>query len=280
MASHAAALGREIQRAGVGCLLGGFRAKRAGAAYRTEVAVLVGQLAVGGAGVIGQGRTDLNLGLAVLHAGHVLHVRHAAVADATLLGRSAGPQAVVGGHAVAVGHQLLHFGDVLVREYEIGRNDFREIEEVGKDRIDFVRFQRFRFRPRHRPMNVIPERGNGRHLGEGRALWNAIGQETAYSPIGDVFLGRPADQRRKHLVRLTEGTMAGSAFFLEQVVATLHPTRALGQTLEIRTDIDIPGGHFGRCRLPAQTVGIDGLRTPGRAEQSEREEGFREPEHC
>src|SRR5574343_494504 len=119
VAGHAAALGRQFQRAGVSRLLGRFRAERAGATHRAEAAVLVGQLAVRRAGVLGQGRADLHFRLAVLHAGDVFHIRHTAVAEATLLGRRARPQAVVGRHAVAGGPPGLDFGDVLVGPREV-----------------------------------------------------------------------------------------------------------------------------------------------------------------
>jgi hypothetical protein len=60
------------------------------AAHRADRPVLLGDVAVGGLGIHRQQRGDLHLGLAVAHAGGVLHVGLAAVADATLGCRAPG----------------------------------------------------------------------------------------------------------------------------------------------------------------------------------------------
>src|SRR5690606_16845534 len=83
------------------------------ATHRTDHTVLLGKVAVCITCVLGQRRHQLDLFLAVTHAGDVLYIRDSPVANAALRCRGARPHAVVGGHAVAVWHALLHFADGL-----------------------------------------------------------------------------------------------------------------------------------------------------------------------
>jgi hypothetical protein len=54
----------------------------------------------------------------------------------------AGPQGVGGGHAVAVGHALLHFGDVLVGQREVVGHHVGQVEQEGGDGVDLVGLER------------------------------------------------------------------------------------------------------------------------------------------
>jgi hypothetical protein len=99
------------------------------------------------------------VGLAVLHAGDVDDVGLALQV----------PQAMVAPHAVAVRKQLLRLGDVAVGEHEVRRHEVAEVEDVRHDGVDLLRGERLRRIPRHRAVDVVPERRDRGQLHEGRA---------------------------------------------------------------------------------------------------------------
>ena len=231
--------------------------------------------------VVGQRRGDHDFLLAVLHARHVLDVGRATVADAALGLRRARPHAVVGGHAVAVGHALLDLADVLVAQLEVGRDHFGQVQEVGEDRINLVGFQRFWRRPWHRALDVVEQRRHGRHLHQRRALREGAGDQRL-DPTGlDVLQRGATDERREHLVGLAEHAVATGAVGFPQRDAVVDIAAPLGQAGEVRAHIDVPGLHFGRRGLATDA----GVAIPGRgrgrgARQEQRNQRLREPGHC
>ena len=231
--------------------------------------------------VVGQRRGDHDFLLAVLHARHVLDVGCAAVTDAALGLRGARPHAVVGGHAVAVGHALLHFADVLVAQLEIGRHHFGQVQQVGKDRVDLVRIERLGRRPRHRALDVIEQRRHRRHLHQRRALREGACDQRL-DPTGlDVLQRGATDERREHLVGLAERAVATGAVGFPQRDAVVDIAAPLGQAGEVRAHVDVPRLHFGRRGLATDA----GIALPGRgrgrgARQEQRNQRLREPGHC
>ena len=86
-----------------------FRARGVSTVLLAHQAVLLRQVAVCVASVIGQHRCHLDFRHTVFHARHV-----AGVGLVRAFELFAWPQIVLRGHAVAVGHALLHFGNVFV----------------------------------------------------------------------------------------------------------------------------------------------------------------------
>ena len=225
---------------------------------RPDQALLLGQVAVVVAGMVRQEGGHLGLTRAVLHAGHRLHVRLAAIAHA-----SARPQTMVGRHAVAVGHALLGLGHGGVRQHKVIRHDARQVEQIVHHAVDLVGGQGLGRIPGHGPVHVVPDRRDGGHLHEGRAAREALVVQPGHVAGLDVLGRHPADQRREDLVAFAEHAMTGGAVALPDVLATRHRARALGQAQEVRPHVDVPSRHLLGRGLAAD-AGVAGGLGPGR----------------
>ena len=256
VAGGAAVLLRQRQRCATGAARRGLRCGRGsghgdsrgvgrwrpcgvGAALRAHGPLLFGQVAVVVTGVVGQERGHLRLGGAVGHARRRLHVGPAAVAHAL-----ARPQAMVGGLAVAVGQPRLGLGDGGVRQHEVVGHDAAHVQQVGGDGVDLFGAQRLGCRPGHGAVDVVPQRRDAGDLHQRGAARKAGVVEPRHTPGLDVVLGGAAHQGREHLVALAEDAVAGGALALPHIHALGHRAGALGQALEVRAHIDVPGLHL------------------------------------
>ena len=221
-----------------------------GALLRTDRAVLFGQIAMRVAREVRQERRQLDLLRAVLHARNRLHIGLA------LAQTRAWPQGMVGGRAVAVGQQLLHVGDVLIRQGEAVGHHATHVQDVGRDGVHLLGGQRLGLRPRHRAVDVVPQRRQRRQLHQGGAAGERWIVQPGDAAGLDVVLGGAADDRAEDLVALAEDAMAGRALGLPDVHALGDAAGALGQALEIGPHVDVPGGNLlGRGSAAERRVG-------------------------
>ena len=117
-----------------------------------NLAVLLGQVAMGIARKVRQERRDFGLCDAVAHARHITGVRLGGIAKLF-----AGPQRMVGTHPIAIGHALLHITNVFVREHKAIRHDPAQVKDESCDGIHFFGAQGFRLGPGHGTRDVIPQ---------------------------------------------------------------------------------------------------------------------------
>ena len=147
---------------------------------------------------------------------------------------------MIGCRAVAVGQQLLNLGDVLVRQGEVVRNDAAQVEDVAGDGVHLFRGQRLGCRPRHRAVDVVPQRRDGRHLHQrGATRVAAVVQARSMTGL-DVVLRRAADDGGEDFVALAEGAVTGGALAFPDLHALGDRTRALRKSLEIGPHVDVP----------------------------------------
>ena len=193
------------------------------------------------AGKVGQRGHHPGRRRAAGHAGHGAHIGPAAVAQAL-----AGPQAVLGGGAVAVGQALLHGGDVAVRQHKVVGQHAAQVQQVGGDAVHLIDAQGLGRVPGHRAVDVVPQRGQRRQLHQRAAAWIAGVVQAGHAAAADVSRHCAAHQGRKHLVALAEHAVAGRASGLPHGHARGHRPGTPGQALEIRPHVDVPGGQLGR----------------------------------
>ena len=161
-------------------------------------------------------------------------------------------------HAVAVGHARLRFHHVGVRQREIIRHDIAQVQDVRSDGVDLFGAQCLGCIPRHRAVDVVPQRGQGGDLHQGGALAAALGQAGGMPGL-DVLFDNAGRDRGEHFIRFAKHAVAGSAFALPYRLALGDAARALGQAFEIRAHVDVPGLDLGRCGGPANALKRCGL---------------------
>ena len=159
------------------------------------------------------------------------------------------------GHAVAVGHAPLHFGDVFVRQREIFGKHVTEVKQECGDRIDIVDRQGLGIVPRHRAVDVIPQRRYRGQLHQSGTRWIIFAFQIGHPTRLDVCSRRAADQGHEEFIRLAKDAMARRTARLPNILSFQNRPRTGRQTLEIRTNINIPCRDFGgRCRAPNARV--------------------------
>ena len=231
---------------------------------------------MGVARMVGQDGRHRGLGGALAHAGHGAHIGLSGLAHA-----SARPQTMLGAHAIAVGHALLHLGHVLVGQREVVGHHAAQVEHEGGDRVDLVGLERLGRRPRHRAVDVVPQRGQRSHLHQrGAAGKGGVGQ-ARHTAGADVVLGRAADQGREHFIALAKDAMTRRALGFPHVLALGHRAGALGQALEVGAHVDVPGLDF-LGRGGAADAGVGGRLRGGQARTQQQRDGqpFTKAEHC
>ena len=161
------------------------------------------------------------------------------------------PQGMVRGHAVAVGQQLLHIGDVPVRKREVVGHYAAQVEQKGGHRINLIGRQGLGRIPRHRTANVVPQRRQGGELHQGRAARKTSVIQARHMAGLDVVLRRAACKRAEDLVALAEDTMTRSAFSFPDVLPFRDRAGTRRQALEVGANVDVPGGDlFGGGGAP------------------------------
>ena len=216
-----------------------------GAAHRPDHAVLLLDVAVRVARKVGQERADGGLHRAVLHAGHVGHI-------ALAIGF---PQRLVEHHAVAVGHALLHIGNVLVAQGEIGRHHLGQAQDVGQHAIHLVGLERLGRVPGHGAVDVVPQGRDGGDLHHRGLLREGAARLQVLHPAAlDVGLGGAAHDGGEHLVAFAKAAVAGGALSLPHTFTQGHAARAFGQALEVGAHVDVPGLHLGFGGVAAEVV--------------------------
>ena len=215
---------------------------------------------------VGQQRGHLRVGGAVGHASGVGGVG----AGGFSAPFPARPQGMVGLHAQAVGHALLHLGDVLVRQHKVLGHHLGQVEHESHHRIHLVGLERLGRVPGHGAVDVVPQGGQGGQLHHGGAAGVVVAGQIGHPTPRHIFRGDTAHHRIEHLVGLAKHPMARGALGLPHVLALGHRTRTFGQAFEIGTHIDVPSGNFARRGRAAQTgIGRSALR-PGVHRQVQR----------